>query len=940
MSVQLDPITFGVQFLPESPTPAQFWNEQLRQLIVEASSGPTISSRSFALLNTGLFDLWAAVDAAAAPVYGSPEPLPIAAGDELEPALDAFAKQALSQWFPHADLPDVAPLPELLARRIVEQVASLPALEPFAELPPAERDMTRDIARWTPEHVPIDDPTAPVEQFLTPRWGQIKPFSVADAAAWRPQGPEPFLLVDEAEASFDLSSGDVVLHQPLLLPSGEQKLAGTYRVDDPSQQQWLVGEVINPAFIDQAQQVVDIQADLSDQQRLSAEFWESGGGTAFPPANWMAFAGWASQRDQLSLSEDIKLHFSVAQAVGDAGIAAWDSKWHFDYARPVRVIRDLDRLDLLEGKDLQQWMTYQAPGSHSSPPFAEYVSGHSSFSSAAAETLGTYLGRDDFDLSLSFAPGSSRFRPGEVPARTTVLTWPSFSAAALDAGMSRLYGGIHFADGNEHGLEQGRQVGRDVIAAASRYAYADLTEVLEEPFLRRNELEIKPQQRLRIDGVELPQTLNTIQLTSGDDRISIAADGVFSGRIDAGAGIDELSYADALEPVQVDLTAGRAVGLLAIAGVEKVVSGAASDLLRGSWADEWFQAAGGDDRLEGGSGFDTAIYSGVRSDYRVDGERLEDQRVVGDGSDQLHGIEWLQFADGTWPHHEVFQLPTQQLSTSSMPLLIQSGQSFDVPLSYRVSDGSTELAGLGLELRFSSDQFELLGFTPSEAVAAAGSWQLQTIEPQPNSGEPARVQLRFAAEAPDQSWPGALGGALALPLGALQFRASAEPTHRDPVSGLVLTPLDSGAGYGFVAQDPALSWVAPWSLDVDGDGEVRPLSDGLMVMKYLTGSRGHALINQTLSSEATRTTPAAVDAWISQGIEAGWLDFDGDGRTTGLGDGLMLMRSLFGMRGDALLQKALAPESPLLEGYRLDQLNGDERRLVADRVQGRIEALI
>ena len=81
-----------------------------------------------------------------------------------------------------------------------------------------------------------------------------------------------------------------------------------------------------------------------------------------------------------------------------------------------------------------------------------------------------------------------------------------------------------------------------------------------------------------------------------------------------------------------------------------------------------------------------------------------------------------------------------------MPLLIQSGQSFDVPLSYRVSDGSTELAGLGLELRFSSDQFELLGFTPSEAVAAAGSWQLQTIEPQPNSGEPARVQLRFAAE--------------------------------------------------------------------------------------------------------------------------------------------------------------------------------------------------
>ena len=136
-------------------------------------------------------------------------------------------------------------------------------------------------------------------------------------------------MLDEAQASFELSSGELTLKQAVQLPDAELKPPGVYSVGDRDEQQWLVGEVINPDFIAQAQQVVDIQASLSDEQMLTAEFWESGAGTAFPPANWMAFAGWASERDQLNLSEQIKLYFTVGQAVGDAGIAAWDAKWHF-----------------------------------------------------------------------------------------------------------------------------------------------------------------------------------------------------------------------------------------------------------------------------------------------------------------------------------------------------------------------------------------------------------------------------------------------------------------------------------------------------------------------------------------------------------------------------------------------------------------------------------
>ena len=75
MTVIVDPVTFGVQFLPEDPSPLQYWNEVLRGLIAADGIGPTRSSRAFALLNTGFYDLWAATDSA---VSSFPLYLPIA----------------------------------------------------------------------------------------------------------------------------------------------------------------------------------------------------------------------------------------------------------------------------------------------------------------------------------------------------------------------------------------------------------------------------------------------------------------------------------------------------------------------------------------------------------------------------------------------------------------------------------------------------------------------------------------------------------------------------------------------------------------------------------------------------------------------------------------------------------------------------------------------
>ena len=107
--------------------------------------------------------------------------------------------------------------------------------------------------------------------------------------------------------------------------------------------------------------------------------------------------------------------------------------------------------------------------------------------------------------------------------------------------------------------------------------------------------------------------------------------------------------------------------------------------------------------------------------------------------------------------------------------------------------------------------------------------------------------------------------------------------------------------------------INPFNLDVDGDGKVTALGDGLMVIRKLFGAAfaGDALTNKAISPTATRTT-SEIHHFIESGISTGMLDVDKDGKTTALGDGLMIIRHLFGaaFAGEALTNKAISPASP------------------------------
>lgn len=230
-------------------------------------------------------------------------------------------------------------------------------------------------------------------------------------------------------------------------------------------------------------ELLSVSAQLTDEQKMIAEYWADGPRTETPPGHWNVLAGHVSRRDHHGndaggVASDVKMFFALNNAMLDAGIAAWDNKVAFDSVRPITAIRSRFRglkvlawggpyqgTKLINGED---WLPYQA-STFPTPPFAEYSSGHSNFSNAAAQVLRSFTGSDTFGMSVTLPAGSSTVEPRAVPARDVTLSWPTFSAAAAQAGISRRYGGIHFEQGDIDARVTGRTCGKQAWDKAVSY---------------------------------------------------------------------------------------------------------------------------------------------------------------------------------------------------------------------------------------------------------------------------------------------------------------------------------------------------------------------------------------------------------------------------------------------------------------------------------------
>jgi hypothetical protein len=119
----------------------------------------------------------------------------------------------------------------------------------------------------------------------------------------------------------------------------------------------------------------------------------------------------------------------------------------------------------MDGAD---WRPYQLASSPT-PPFPEYVSGHSTYSAAAARILERWRGSGHFGYSVTLAAGSSQIEPGITPKQPVTLKWETFAEAANEAGMSRRYGGIHFARADVAGRKLGNLVAEKAWTKAQAY---------------------------------------------------------------------------------------------------------------------------------------------------------------------------------------------------------------------------------------------------------------------------------------------------------------------------------------------------------------------------------------------------------------------------------------------------------------------------------------
>jgi hypothetical protein len=191
---------------------------------------------------------------------------------------------------------------------------------------------------------------------------------------------------------------------------------------------------------------------LTPEQRAIAGFWDCnpfavenrghlmiGIKKISPGAHWMGITGIACKQKNVSFAGAMQIYTAVAMGLMDGFICCWDAKYHFNLIRPETAIRkyiDPNWKPLLQ-----------------TPPFPEYLSGHSVVSCASAVILTHYFG-PDFHYTDNIELGYG------IPPRTFL----SFKQAADEAAISRLWGGIHFKDAIENGKLQGQKVGELVVS--------------------------------------------------------------------------------------------------------------------------------------------------------------------------------------------------------------------------------------------------------------------------------------------------------------------------------------------------------------------------------------------------------------------------------------------------------------------------------------------
>jgi membrane-associated phospholipid phosphatase len=376
------------------------WNNAALDAIRAGRTAPPIASRSLAILHVSIYDAVNGITRTYEPYLVQSA---VQASASREAAASAAAHEVLVNLFPasaptfdalHAAILATVPDGTHKANGIVwgefvaNQILAARANDGSNALVPPPAGSGPGV--WVP--------TPPAFlPYLLPQWGFVVPFGMSSSSQFRPPGP-PSLDSQDYAADYN-----------------EVKQLGA-----------AVGST------------------RTEEQTQIALFWADGAGTETPPGHWNSIAQTIAATQSNTLEQNARLFALLNIAMADAAICAWDAKYTFNFWRPVTAIRSADTDGNPATDPDITWMSFIV-----TPPFPDYVSGHSTFSAAAATVLPLFYGTQD----LPFTSGSD-FLPGVYRSFSTCLD------AAEEAALSRIYGGIHFRSASEDGLQAGVSIGQ------------------------------------------------------------------------------------------------------------------------------------------------------------------------------------------------------------------------------------------------------------------------------------------------------------------------------------------------------------------------------------------------------------------------------------------------------------------------------------------------
>ncbi|GAA3570040.1 vanadium-dependent haloperoxidase [Snuella lapsa] len=426
---------------------------------------PTITSRFLGLIFTSMFDAWTRYDDKASPVYLNDvarQPKNKRTLKNKEIAVSYAAYRALSEYYysdsvmfknkmiklgldpNNKSLDPTTPegIGNLAAKMVidarrhdgsnqygdVEGSMGKPYFDYTGYKPVNDADNNVDINRWQPKYFSDGKGGKFAPGCLTPYWQKVRPLLLSTADQFRP-GPPPVLGSDQLK--------------------------------------------------EEVKEVVELQANLTPEHKALVEFMRDGPKSVQQAGHWLKFAQDVSLRDHHTLDEDIKMYFLVESVAMDGFIACWDSKMHYDFARPYALVHEYyqdQTIDAWGGPDKgmvkmkgQEWRPY-SPDTFLCPPFPSYVSGHSTISGGCAEALRLFTGNDKFGVEVELIPGALT-EPNNL-GDPVVLKFPTFTKTGEMAGISRVMGGYHIQADNIEGLNLGRNI--------ARYNYKKYLELLGE----------------------------------------------------------------------------------------------------------------------------------------------------------------------------------------------------------------------------------------------------------------------------------------------------------------------------------------------------------------------------------------------------------------------------------------------------------------------------